>query len=78
MTKKFNKEEFKRGVQESAKLLFRKSIDEVTKDQLYQAVAITVREQIIDDWIATHKAYEKQDVKRLDFVLLQHNSGINL
>ena len=60
--KRFNKELFKQEVRENAKVLFRKDIEEISNEQMFQAVALTIKDEIIDDWIATHKAYEKQDV----------------
>ncbi len=74
-SRKFDKEDFKKEVQENAKVLFRKDIDEVTNEQMFQAVALTVKDQIIDDWIQTHKAYEKQDVKILYYMSMEFLMG---
>ena len=59
----FSKEEFKKKVVSNCKSLYRKNIDEATKQQVFQAVAYAVKDMIIDRWIATQKEYEKQDVK---------------
>ena len=37
--------------------------DRATPQQLYQAVSYAVKEAIIDDWIATQEAYDKEDPK---------------
>ena len=74
-SRQFDKEEFKKEVQENAKLLFRKNIDEVSQEQMFQAVALTVKDAIIDDWIDTHKAYEKQDVKILYYMSMEFLMG---
>ena len=42
------------------KLLFRRSVEEATPQQLFQAVSYAVKEAIIDDWLATQKTYEKE------------------
>ena len=61
----FNKEQFKQEVCANVKNLFRKTISEATPKQVFQAVSYAVKDVIIDEWIATHKEYEKQDVKTL-------------
>ena len=60
---RFEKEVFKREVRQNVKHLFRKEIEEVSQQELYQAVSYAVKEAIIDDWIATQKQYEKDDPK---------------
>ena len=56
---RFDKQTFKREVTENVKTLFRKTIEEATPQQLYQAVSYAVKEAIIDDWIATQETYDK-------------------
>ena len=73
--KRFNKEVFKQQVRENAKLMFRKNVEEISKEQMFQAVALTVKDEIIDDWIDTHKAYEKQDVKILYYMSMEFLMG---
>ena len=48
--------------------MFRRTIDEATPQQIFQAVAYTVKDDIIDQWITTHKEYEKKDVKTLYYL----------
>jgi starch phosphorylase len=57
------------------KNVFRKTVDEATKEQMYQAVAYAVKDVIIDEWIATHKEYEKQDVKTLYYLSMEFLMG---
>lgn len=59
----FDKEEFKKNVVNAVKSRYRKTIDEADKQQVFQAVAYTVKDYIIDRWIATHKEFEKQERK---------------
>ena len=47
----FDKETFKEAVKTNVKLLFRKTIDEVSNEQMFQAVAYTVKDEIVDEWI---------------------------
>ena len=64
----FDKETFKKSVIDNTKNLFRKTIDEATPAQVFQAVAFAVKDVIIDEWIATHKEYEKEDVKTVYYL----------
>ena len=52
------KEEFKKRVNAQAKSLYRKTLDEVSDRHKYVCVAYAVKDIVIDDWIATQKAYE--------------------
>ena len=48
----FKKEEFKKAVKENVKMLYRKTIDEATQQQIFQAVSLAVKDVIIDNWLA--------------------------
>ena len=54
----FNKEDFKKSVLDNVKNIYRKNIEEATKQQVFQAVAYAVKDMIIDRWIATQKEYD--------------------
>ena len=58
----FKKEEFKKAVKENVKMLYRKTIDEATQQQIFQAVSLAVKDVIIDNWLATQKQYEKDRI----------------
>ena len=72
---KFNKEQFKQHVESVIKSRYRKTIDEATKQQVFQAVAFTVKDFIIDRWIATHKEFEKQDAKTVYYMSMEFLMG---
>ena len=57
-SKRFEKAAFKTAVKENVKTLYRKTIDEATPQQLFQAVSYAVKDVIIDDWIETQKRYD--------------------
>ena len=63
MTQTFDKENFKQQVALKVKALCRKSIQEATPQQVFQAVCSTIKEEIVDEWIATHKAFCENDSK---------------
>lgn len=71
----FDKESFKKEVINNVKILFRKTIDEASPKQVYQAVAFAVKDDIIDRWIATHKAYEKKNVKTVYYLSMEFLMG---
>ncbi|MDR1770573.1 MAG: glycogen/starch/alpha-glucan phosphorylase [Hungatella sp.] len=75
MSMGFDKEIFKRSVLFNMKNVFRKTVDEATPEQMYQAVAYAVKDVIIDEWIATHKEYEEQDVKTLYYLSMEFLMG---
>ena len=72
---KFNKEQFKKDVASNLKMLYRKKIEEATPQQLFQAVAYSVKDTIVDQWITTHKEYEKQDAKTLYYMSMEFLMG---
>ena len=71
----FDREVFKKSVLDNVKTLYRKTIDEATEDQVFHAVCYAVKDVIIDEWIATHKAYEKQDVKTVYYLSMEFLMG---
>ena len=71
----FDKATFKRSVVDNVKNMFRRTIDEATPQQVFQAVAYAVKDVIIDEWIATHKEYEKKDVKTVYYLSMEFLMG---
>ena len=70
-----NKDELKKAIALNVKSLYRKTIDEATPAMIYQAVALAVKDMIIDCWIATHKEYEKQDAKVVYYMSMEFLTG---
>ena len=71
----FDKEKFKKELESNVRMLFRRNLDEATTQQIYQAVAYLVKDDIIDNWIETHKAYEKQDKKMVYYMSMEFLMG---
>ena len=69
------KNEFKREVEDNAKLMFRKGLEELSEQQKFQAVSLAVKDLVVDDWIATHKEYEKRDVKTVYYLSMEFLMG---
>ena len=75
MSQTINKDELKKTIVFNVKSIYRKTIDEATPAMVYQAVALAVKDMIIDRWIATHKEYEKQDAKVVYYMSMEFLTG---
>jgi phosphorylase, glycogen/starch/alpha-glucan family len=71
----FNKEKFIEDVKENVKNLYRKTLDEASQQEIFQAVSYTVKDVIIDDWLATQKAFDKQDPKMVYYMSMEFLMG---
>ena len=71
----FDKEGFKKEVIANVKTLYRRPIEEATPQQVFQAVSYAVKDDIIDRWIATHKEYEKKNVKTVYYLSMEFLMG---
>ena len=75
MSKKFNKKEFINDVKANVRTLYRKNLDEATQQQIFQAVSYTVKDTIIDNWLATQEQYEKDDPKYVYYMSMEFLMG---
>ncbi len=75
MDSRFNKEEFKKQVKYNIKRLYRKTIEEATPQQVFQAVSYAVKDVILDDWFVTQKETEKQDLKIVYYMSMEFLMG---
>lgn len=71
----FKKETFKKSVKDNVKFLYRKTIEEATQEQIFQAVSYSVKDVIIDNWLATQKAYDEQDPKIVYYMSMEFLMG---
>ncbi|MCR5701068.1 MAG: glycogen/starch/alpha-glucan phosphorylase [Lachnospiraceae bacterium] len=71
----FDKDAFKKEVVSNVKALYRKTIDEATQQQVFQAVSYAIKDTIIDQWIATHKEYEKRNAKTVYYLSMEFLMG---
>ena len=74
-SKRFEKAALKTAVKENVKTLYRKTIDEATPQQLFQAVSYAVKDVIIDDWIETQKRYDETDAKTVYYMSMEFLMG---
>ena len=71
----FDKEAFKKAVKENVKVLYRKNLNEASPQQAYEAVCYTVKDTIIEKWMQTQKAYEKEDPKTVYYLSMEFLMG---
>lgn len=70
-----NAKELKKAIEDNVKVLYRKTIDEASKEQVFYALSYAIKDTIIDEWIATHKAYDAQDAKILYYLSMEFLIG---
>ena len=71
----FDKVEFQKKVKNNVKRLYRKTIEEATEQQRFQAVSYAVKEAIIDRWLATQEQYKKDDPKTVYYMSMEFLMG---
>ena len=70
-----NAKELKKAIEDNVKVLYRKTIDEASKEQVFYALSYAIKDTVIDEWIATHKAYDAQDAKILYYLSMEFLIG---
>ncbi|MFA9465118.1 MAG: glycogen/starch/alpha-glucan phosphorylase [Velocimicrobium sp.] len=78
MTKEINKEEFKKEVIDYLKVLSFRTIEDANEQQLFQAVSYALKDYVMDQWIATHKAKEEKDAKLVYYLSMEFLMGRTL
>ena len=71
----FDKELFKRSVLYNIKTLYRKTLEEASAQQVFQAVAYAIKDAVVDNWMNTQKEYEKQDPKTVYYLSMEFLMG---
>ena len=72
---KFDKELFKRSVLYNIRTQYRKELEEATPQQIFQAASLAIKDQIIQNWMDTQKAYEKEDPKMVYYMSMEFLMG---
>jgi len=72
---KFDKELFKKEVESNVKTLYRKTLKEATKQQIFQGVSYAIKDTIVDNWMETQKAYDEQDPKIVYYMSMEFLMG---
>ena len=64
----FSKKVFIKTVSDNLKNKYRKTINDATQQELYQAVSEAVKDVIMDEWIATQRVMHTRDFFLMDLV----------
>ena len=75
VTTTFDTELFKRSVLYNVKTLYRKTLEEATDQQIFQAVSYAIKDAIVDQWLKTQKEYDKQDPKMVYYLSMEFLMG---
>ncbi|MCC8045102.1 MAG: glycogen/starch/alpha-glucan phosphorylase, partial [Clostridiales bacterium] len=75
MNKLVDKEAFKERVKDNVRTLYRKTIKEATQQQLFQAVSYAVKDEIINNWLASQKQFEIDDPKMVYYMSMEFLMG---
>lgn len=75
VTTTFDTELFKRSVLYNVRTLYRKTLDEATDQQIFQAVSYAIKDAVVDQWLTTQKEYDKQDPKMVYYLSMEFLMG---
>ncbi len=71
----FDTELFKRSVLYNVRTLYRKTLEEATDQQIFQAVSYAIKDAVVDQWLTTQKEYDKQDPKMVYYLSMEFLMG---
>ena len=71
----FDKKAFKKQIKDNVKSLYRKEFEEASNQEIYQAVALAVKDEVIDNWIATQKTMDQKDPKTVYYMSMEFLMG---
>ena len=73
--KVFSKKAFVKTVTDNVKSMYRKTLEEATQQELFQAVSYAVKDVVMDEWMATQQAFDKQDPKTVYYMSMEFLMG---
>lgn len=75
VTTTFDTELFKRSVLYNVRTLYRKTLEEATDQQIFQAVSYAIKDAVVDQWLKTQKEYDRQDPKMVYYLSMEFLMG---
>ena len=73
--KTFDKKKFTKAVEENLKNLYRKTLKEANQQEIYQAVAVVVKDTVMEQWLATQQTMDKEDPKVVYYMSMEFLMG---
>ena len=74
-TPKLTKAQVKDGIIGNLSTAYRKTVATASNAQIYNALAMTIKEYVSANWIATHDYFEKNDVKTVYYLSMEFLMG---
>ncbi|MCC8029286.1 MAG: glycogen/starch/alpha-glucan phosphorylase [Lachnospiraceae bacterium] len=71
----FDKEQFKAEVKNNVRMLYRKKLSEATEQEIFQGVSYTVKDVLIDQWLATQQTFDRDDPKMVYYMSMEFLMG---
>ena len=71
----FDKDLFKRSVEYNVRTMYRRTMKEATDQQVFQASAMALKDQIIDCWMRTQKVFDDKDPKQVVYLSMEFLMG---
>ena len=70
-----SKEQIKSGVVDMLRTTYRKTVTTASPQQIYNALALTIKEYVSENWLKTHEHFEKSDVKTVYYLSMEFLMG---
>ena len=71
----FDKDLFKRSVEYNVRTMYRRTMKDATDQQVFQASAMALKDQIIDCWMRTQKVFDDKDPKQVVYLSMEFLMG---
>ena len=75
MEKKMTKEDLLTAIKDNLRVFYRRTLEDANKQQIYQALAYALEEEIITNWMDTHKKTAEQQAKRVYYLSMEFLIG---
>ena len=73
--KPLTKEQIKEGFVENLRSSYRKTVATASNMQIYNALAMTIKDHVSENWIKTHEYFDKVDVKTVYYLSMEFLMG---
>ena len=71
----FDKDLFKRSVVCNVRTMYRRELEEADQQQIFQAAAYAIKDQIVDEWMQTQKEFDEKNPKTLYYLSMEFLMG---
>ncbi len=71
----FDKKAFKKEIKDNVRRLYRKDFEDANNQEIYQAVALAVKDQVVDNWLSTQKAMNENNPKTVYYMSMEFLMG---